>query len=207
MVRVKGPMFSLSASGTIGKTATFSNWKGRDYVRRHAIPSNPRSGLQVGVRSVFGFISQDYKNLLPAQKADWAGIAANTDITPLNAQQATDVDRARRNLGWQQDLTAVNPASIDAPTAGAAAAQPKTLIVTWTDPAANKPDYCYAIYSSTVTGFTPDISNLIAVVKFGTNTYTHRNLVTGTPYYYRIRGLSKSGFLGTLEAQFTGTPT
>ena len=41
MVKVYGPMMSLDATGTIGKTATFSKWKGRNYVRQRVVPANP----------------------------------------------------------------------------------------------------------------------------------------------------------------------
>jgi hypothetical protein len=207
MVRVKAPLFSLDASGTIGKSIVFANWKGRNYVRRHAIPANPNSGLQVGIRSVFRFISQDYKNLTAGQQNDWVVLAAADNITPLDAQIRDAITRARRNLGWRMDNTAVDPGAIDAPTGGTATVQPKTLVVGWTEPAANKPDYCYALYASTTTGFTPDVANLIAAVKFPTVSFTHTHLITGTPYYYRVRGLSKSGKLGTLLAQWTGTPS
>jgi len=43
MARTTAPLFSLDASGTIAKAITFSKWRGRQYVRRHAIPKNPQS--------------------------------------------------------------------------------------------------------------------------------------------------------------------
>lgn len=50
MARTKGPLFSLDASGTVADTIVFSRWKGRNYVRRHQIPYNPKSTKQVNVR-------------------------------------------------------------------------------------------------------------------------------------------------------------
>jgi len=207
MVRLKAPLFSLGASGTIGKAVVFSNWKGRSYARRHAIPANPNSGLQVGIRAVFKFTAQNYTHLLTADLTDWTGLAAADNITPLDAQIRDAVTRARRNLGWRENVTDADPGAIDAPTAGTATVQPKTLVVGWTDPGANKPDSCFALYGSTVTGFTPDISNLIGVVEKSTFSFTYTHLVSGTPYYFRCRGISKSGKLGTLLAQWTGTPS
>jgi len=207
MVRVKAPLFSLDASGTVGKSIVFASWKGRNYVRRHAIPSNPNSGLQVGIRSVFKFITQNYDQLTAGERAEWAALALADNITPLDAQVRDAIQRARRNLGWRESPTVADPASIGAPTAGAAAAQPKTLVLSWLNPGANLPDSCTAIYASETTGFTPDISNLIGVVDFVVLSFTYTHLVSGRPYYFRNRGLSKSGFLGTLQAQWTGTPT
>lgn len=205
MVRVKAPLFSLDASGSVGKSIVFGSWKGRNYVRRHAIPANPRSGLQVGIRAVFAWIARNYASLSAADKSDWTDLALADNITPLDAQVRDAIDLARRNLGWRENTTDAHPAAIDAPTGGTATAQPKTLVVTWVDPVANTPDSCWAIYASLTTGFTPDISNLVGVVEQGIFTFTHANLTTGDNWHYRIRGLSKSGFLGTLCAQFEGT--
>lgn len=207
MARVTAPLFSMDASGTVAKSIVFASWKGRNYVRRHAIPANPNSGLQVGVRSTFAFITQDWKNLIAGDKAEWAAAALADNITGLDAQVRDAVGRARRNLGMRINLTAVDPGAIDAPTGGTAVVQPKTLVVGWTEPAANKPDYAYILYGSKTTGFTPDISNIIAVVKFPIITFTYARLTTGVPYYFRVRGISKSGKLGTLLAQWTGTPS
>lgn len=207
MVRVKAPLMSLDASGTVGKSIVFASWKGRNYVRRHAIPANPSSGLQVGIRAVFKFVAQNYATLAAGDITDWTNLAAADNITPLDAQIRDAVSRARRNLGWRENTTDSDPGAIDAPTGGTATVQPKTLVVGWTEPAANKPDSCYALYGSTTTGFTPDVSNLIGVIAFPTVSFTYTRLVSGTPYYFRVRGISKSGKLGTLLAQWTGTPT
>lgn len=51
MAITTGPLFSLEASGTVGKTVTYSHWKGRSYVRRRVIPLNPFSADQVAARN------------------------------------------------------------------------------------------------------------------------------------------------------------
>ncbi len=43
MAKVTGPLLSLSASQTFGKTLTFSNWKGINTVRLKGNPSNPKT--------------------------------------------------------------------------------------------------------------------------------------------------------------------
>jgi len=207
MARVTAPLMSLDASGSVGKAIVFSRWKGRSYVRRHVFPANPKSGLQVGMRSILTFITQDYTNLSAADLSDWYDLAQADNLTRLNAQVRDAGQLGRRNLGWRENTTDAPPAAVDTPTGGAAAAQPRTLVLSWVDPVANPPDYCWQIFRSILTGFTPDISNQVAIVKFGTNVHTDIGLTTGVPYYYRMRGLSTSGFLGDLHAEFTGTPT
>ena len=56
MARVTGPLMSMEASGTIGKTLTFANWLGRQYVRRWTRPSNPQTADQMDQRNAFSVI-------------------------------------------------------------------------------------------------------------------------------------------------------
>ena len=56
MARVTGPLMSMEASGTIGKSLTFANWVGRQYVRRWTRPSNPQTADQMGQRNAFSVI-------------------------------------------------------------------------------------------------------------------------------------------------------
>lgn len=56
MARVTGPLMSMEASGTVGKTLTFANWVGRQYVRRWARPANPQTTDQMAQRNAFSVI-------------------------------------------------------------------------------------------------------------------------------------------------------
>ena len=56
MARVTGPLMSMEASGTIGKTLTFANWVGRQYVRRWTRPANPQTLNQMVQRNAFSVI-------------------------------------------------------------------------------------------------------------------------------------------------------
>lgn len=46
MAIVKGPLFSLSASGKIADSLVFMTWKGINDVRKYVIPANPNSANQ-----------------------------------------------------------------------------------------------------------------------------------------------------------------
>ena len=207
MATTKAPLFGLDASGTVGNALVFSKWRGRTYVRRHTIPANPKSGLQVGMRSVFQFVTQAYAALTAAQKSSWADLAASDNITLLNAQVRDAQVRARRNQGWRRAADEAAETTIDPVTGATATAQPKSLALAWTRPVANLGDWSTAIYMSTTTGFTPDVSNLILVQAVASITATIPQLVTGTEYFFRVRETGGGGLLGTLVAQFSGTPT
>lgn len=85
MALVHGPLFSMDASGTIGNAITFSKWKGRAYVRERVIPSNPKSGGQVGRRSMFKFLSQVWTDVLTADRATWDDLADQLVASDFNA--------------------------------------------------------------------------------------------------------------------------
>lgn len=54
MAKVKGPLFSLGASGQIAKTLVYMVWKGIDDVREFVIPANPKTEDQQQQRGYFG---------------------------------------------------------------------------------------------------------------------------------------------------------
>lgn len=206
MAGTTAPLFGLDASGTIGKALVFSRWRGRTYVRRHAVPANPNTPAQRAIRGLMKFVSQDWANLSTNDKETWRDLANVDNITLLNAQTRDAIKRAKLNQGWRKTPTATPGTTPDAPTGGAATAQDKTLILSWSAPGVNVPQYCYAVYMSTSSGFTPSIANLIGVVPVGTTTLTVDKLVNGTTYYFEVRGLNNDGEFGALSSEFNGTP-
>lgn len=58
MAKVTGPLYSLSASGTIGKAMVHFGWKGINVVREWLKPTNPKTANQGDVRIVFGGLGQ-----------------------------------------------------------------------------------------------------------------------------------------------------
>ena len=60
MAKVKGPLFSLSASGQIAKTLVYGDWKGIDVVRKYVIPANPNTSGQQAQRGYFGAAVEDW---------------------------------------------------------------------------------------------------------------------------------------------------
>jgi len=78
-------MMSLGASGTLADAITFSIWKGRPYVRERVIPSNPKSGAQIGRRAMLKFLSQYWTILATADKATWQDLADEIVASPFHA--------------------------------------------------------------------------------------------------------------------------
>ncbi len=209
MVVVYGPLFSLSASGTLAKAITFSSWKGRAYVRQRVIPANPQSGPQTGMRAMLKFLSQEWTNLSTAEKDDWTTRAAATVISTFNAYVSYNQSRWRSYKNPSKldpaDETGTSPgAPITTPTGGI-----RQIQLSIADHATDKPDWAYVIHRSTTTGFTPAFSNVVAIVAWdvaGTTIYIDTPLAIAT-YYYRIYGTLDTGLKGVVEAEVSGAAT
>ena len=98
MVKLRGPLFSFDASGTVGNAITFSKWKGRPYARQRVIPSNPKTAGQVAVRSMLRFLTQAWAGLGTTPKGSWAERAAQSAISPFNAYVSLNQLRFREYL-------------------------------------------------------------------------------------------------------------
>lgn len=85
MATTKGPLLSLDASGTVAGTMVFSKWKGRNYVRRHAIPANPKTQPQIANRTMMAFLAQSWSDLSAPEQASWEALAASQSISPFDA--------------------------------------------------------------------------------------------------------------------------
>ena len=80
-----GPLLSFGASGTIAKTMVFSKWKGRPYVRRHVVPSNPQTNEQTKTRNAFSFTSNLWKSAPTLLRSPWDRFAQGQVLTGRNA--------------------------------------------------------------------------------------------------------------------------
>ncbi|MHA1231196.1 MAG: fibronectin type III domain-containing protein [Candidatus Helarchaeota archaeon] len=77
------------------------------------------------------------------------------------------------------------------------------LILNWSINPENDVDH-YNIYRSTISGFVPDQSNLIAQTSY--NYYNDTGLTEYTTYYYRVTAVDEVGNEGNPCAEFNGTP-
>jgi len=84
MAGVKGPLFSLGASGTIAKTLVYSTWKGIPYVRTHVIPYNPQEVKQLEVRGIFSTLSEMYKRMPQLARDPWQAAVKGEPLTDRN---------------------------------------------------------------------------------------------------------------------------
>jgi hypothetical protein len=87
MAKVTGPLFSLDARGSIGKSITYSIWKGLNYVRRLVVPENPNTDDQVVVRTIMTDGSQKWSDgtITASDKLLWNAFAEGKAFSGFNA--------------------------------------------------------------------------------------------------------------------------
>jgi len=209
MAGVKGPLFSLDASGSVGDAIVFAKWKGRNYVRRHAIPANPQSPGQVSVRAMMKFLTQYWDSMTAGDQADWESRAAATDISPFNAF----VGYNARRWGRYAFPSKTDPADEGA-TAGtlsgpsATAGSRSILLSVPLNPVAD--NWGIVIHASLTTGFSPSRNTtrqLIPAEVLASYTWLDFPLDVGVEVFYRFESFSDEGDHTLLAGEQSAIPT
>lgn len=107
MAKVKTPLLSFSASGSVADSITFSSWKGINVVKRHFTPSNPQTVLQENVRKAMALSIAKYQELPQAQKDAYDVGAEGQKYSGANLAVKRMLDAYVSQLG-----TAVEPLSL-----------------------------------------------------------------------------------------------
>lgn len=71
MAKVRGPLYSISASGQIAQAMVFAHWKGIAWVREQFIPQNPKTAGQVAQRLIFSQGVMKWHDLSDNQMTGW----------------------------------------------------------------------------------------------------------------------------------------
>lgn len=84
MAKTTGPLLSMGARGSLGKTLVASVWRGVPYMRQHVVPTNPNTVAQQRVRGCFALLREMWKNA-PAEVIDsWNAFAQGRKFLGLN---------------------------------------------------------------------------------------------------------------------------
>lgn len=206
MVKVNAPAMSLDASGSLGGALVFSKWKGRPYVRTLVKPSNPKSALQVSMRASFKFLSQYWATISTVNQATWEDKADQLVASPFNAYMSVNQERWRNFLTPSQADPAAGtgtPGTLGSNAATAGVRQ-ITLAISVATVADN---WGCIIYRGDATGFTPSISNVIAIIpaaSASTFQYVDTPLDPGT-YYYVPQLFSDDGVKASAGGELSAT--
>lgn len=209
MVKVNGPMMSMDASGSLGGSVVFSKWKGRNYVRTLTKPANPKTPLQVSMRAMFKFLSQNWAPLSSANKATWEEKADQLVASTFNAYMSVNQDRWRNYLAPGQEDPPAGGVSDSVLTTWTATAGVRSITLDMTAGETSGTVWGTIIYRAGSTGFTPGLSNVLAVVPTADSVavkYVDAPLDPGD-YFYRYTCFDIDGALLTDAAEVTATVT
>jgi len=201
MARVTGPLMSFDASGTIASAAVFSKWRGRNYVRRHAVPNNPRTAAQLAARAIVKFLGSEWAGLSAPNKATWlAGgdarkISAFNQFISINARNWRDLLAPSKGYPAARALSAAEVDNINAVTSGR-----QIKVSGTTDGTANV--WAVVVGRSLLTGEADSIAAAVAIVlaPAGAWEFVDGPLDPGT-YYYQAMAISTDGKISAWFAQ------
>lgn len=160
MVRLKGQLLSLDASGSLAKTLTFSSWKGRAYAKKFSVPTDNQQTGHLGMRAAMSFVSQQWKGLSTANKDTWNAPATEHQISEFDAYVSLNLLRAVETNA----PTKANP-PVEATFTPSAFGQTVTPEDQYVDVAfAFVPvpgEWSMTIFRSDISGFTPALENMV----------------------------------------------
>lgn len=88
MAKVKFGALVQDARGKLAGNV-FARNRGGSYVRAKASPTNPQTDRQLAIRSTFTTLSQDWRTLTDAQRAQWRTWAGNHPFSDVFGDQRT----------------------------------------------------------------------------------------------------------------------
>lgn len=208
MARTSAPLLSLDASGSVAGALVYSKWKGRSYVRQLVTPANPKSGGQVGIRSMFKYLAQNWAAISAANKATWEDRAEQGVYSEFNAYMSYNQFRWRDFLAPTQH----DPEdSVNTPcTPGTLAAVAGVRSITVTQPITTAADgWGVAFFRGLTTGFDSAFDSLVGVRPISG---TDDVLMVDSPlepdqYFYNIRTFTEDGQLSAQSSEVNATVT
>ncbi len=126
MAKLTGPVFSLTARGTIAKAITYSMWRGIAYSRARVVPANPRTLDQVEVREIFKTLCAIWNRLPAIGREPWVAQAIGNPHTDRNKFIALNVaplqgDADLQDMAWSPGMGGAVPPVTVVATPGALA--------------------------------------------------------------------------------------
>lgn len=110
MAKLRGPLMSLDARGSLGDSLTFARIGNTNFARHRAKPSNPQTLAQQITRARGRYLNALWQLLNATYRATWQPIADERAFTLINALQATNLKRLSDGL-WPISSPTLTPGS------------------------------------------------------------------------------------------------
>lgn len=208
MVKLRGPLLSLDASGSLADAITYSKWKGRHYARQRVVPTNPQSGAQTGRRAMLSFLSKQWDGLAAGDQATWQDIADDLVVDPFHAYLSENMKHWHNFLAPSMvtPITRTGTLGFGAPPLQAAWVEHQIKISVRVD--TPNDNWGAFIFASLTGAFTTAVANCILLVLADTITTTHHFWTppTRVKHYLNLRFFTADGKLSVEQGQVSATP-
>jgi len=85
MAKTTAPLFGFEGVGTVGKSITFSKWRGVKYAKRYTVPGNPNTTGQQQTRNIFSALNSFWKLAPTGMVESWTAYATGRAFVNRNA--------------------------------------------------------------------------------------------------------------------------
>lgn len=199
MAKARGPLSSEDASGSLADSLTWSQWRGRKYIRGKGRVANPRSSGQLSARAVLAFCARRFPTLDQAVKDFWSAQAEKNKTTGVNAWIADSQNQRNLELGPRTTPTAIAGDQGFLFGISPFGEFRKTYKIE-SAYSISTDQFTILLYRSAESGFLPTMASLVAILPFdplaSSFTYQEKNVPTGTWFMIgRIAG--HTGQLGS----------
>lgn len=196
----------MDASGSVGDALTFAKWKGRNYVRRWAVPSNPKSEGQVSIRAGMSLYTLLYVNTASTVIATFGARAASNKISAFNQYVKEGLRLWRTNTFLGQEGDKSDGFTAAGSWTATATAGTRSVELDWST---SPPATIDAIIILRDTGGAPSSSfaQAFKVVNAVSTSFTDTDVTPGTAYYYRFLATKQDGTVYINAAAVNATPT
>lgn len=205
MVKLKGPLFSTHASGTIGRLLEYSTHQGRPRAGRRRVPAQPRTLAQRSTRIFVAGLSKAWSAIGIADKASWNNHPDVGNLSPYHVYLRHNIDRYK-HLPGRATMMADEPfypsqnyptAVDDIPglTTGHAFVQGPDYLIHSFNVTLTRDNWLYIYHYNVNNGPLPSYADIVAfevVDANGAYEFTIPNLAPG-PSRLRIFRISKHG--------------
>ena len=203
MARTTGPLLSMDASGSVGNSITFAKWKGRNYVRRYAIPANPKTTGQISIRTAMQFYTSMYKANSAAVDAAFETEAQSLKISPFNAFIKSAMKAWKSSVIIEPDGTEIGSWSSSANITLAGTAQPRGITWAWSESEGTSPvAWLLLVKEAADPGTTTQFAVFGAASALS---YLQAGLLGATTYHARVAFLGVDGTFYVKSAAVTAT--
>jgi hypothetical protein len=198
---------SMDASGTVANAITFSRWRGRQYVRRHVVPSNPSTSFQVGIRAMLAVLANQWASIGLSFQASWAHPAALVNLLPFHAYIRDNMRRWRDNRGVSQSYPPPETLTPELPVLTATGHERYALL--GLDASGYAGTWLFTLHRELGVIAAPTYANCVKILpsNFGFPlSFVDSPLAKGT-YHYMAASITSDGLFGSPTADTTAVVT